>query len=204
MNPSRTLLPFLFLILLLPTVAPAQTDDGPDEMGIFLASGYPLEEGYVPAITPFTIYALLLDPTSVAMSGFEFGYDHVVQGGMEGAVLRLSTNWPPGTIPIIDPAPDPFQGSYSLALPGPVPLGPVNVLMSWDYMLMAPDIVVELNLTGAENPTVPGGLPGYVTPEGIVPCGIAQTCFGTGSRVNAFCPLATEPVTWGTLKGLYR
>jgi len=204
MKPSRKHVLFLLPILLLPNVAPGQTDHGPDEMGIFLAPNYPLEEGSIPALTPFTIYALLLDPTSLAMSGFEFGYDHVVQGGMEGAVVRLSTNWPPGTIPIVDPAPDPFQGSYSIALPGPVPLGPVNVLLSWDYMLLAPNIVVELNLTGAEYPTIPGGLPGYVTPEGIVPCGIAPTCFGTGSRVNAFCPLATEPVAWGSLKGLYR
>ena len=193
----------IVLVLTLSSIALAQPDDSPDVMGVFFDPNYPALEGSVPANVPFTAYVVLMNPTLTVMNGFEYGYDHWVSPVNESLVLRLNTNFPPGII-FINPPFDPFAGSYTIPLAEPVPLGAYNVLMSWDYILLADTFEIHFGLTGAENSTIPGGLPGYWDGTDVVPCGLAQTCWGTGSRMNAWCPLDTEQQSWGTLKGLYR
>lgn len=193
----------IVLLLCLPLTAPAQMDQRPDVMGMSFDPNFVADEGAIPSNTPFTVYALLQNPTQPLLSGFEFGYDHRVMGsGLEGLVLRLDTQFPPGII-IIDPPLDPLQGSYTIGLAAPVPVTLPTVLMSWDYMLLG-NFVVEFDMTAAENGTIPGDFPGYWTPDLVVPCNVIRTCWGTGAAMNAFCPLPTEPQAWGTLKGLYR
>ena len=193
----------IVLLLCLPLTAPAQMDPRPDVMGMSFSPNFVADEGYAPTNVPFTVYALLQNPTQSLLSGFEFGYDHRVWGaGMESLVMRLATNYPPGIL-IIDPPLDPLQGSYTIGLPAPVPTAQPMVLMSWDYMLLG-NIVVEFDMTAAENGTIPGDYPGYWTPDLVVPCNVIQTCWGTGAAMNASCPLPVENHTWGTLKGLYR
>jgi hypothetical protein len=88
-------------------------------------------------------------------------------------------------------------------MPYPVPAAQAVVLMSWDYMLVD-DIAVHLNLGPADNPVFDNGLPAYWGPGGVVAAGLAQTCFGTGARVNEFCPLSEERHSFGRVKSLYR
>lgn len=193
----------LAALLCMSTLALALPDDSPDVVGVFFGAEYLEPEAYIPANTPFDLYVVLSNPTQAAISGFEFGYDHWVASGSESLVLKVNTYFPDGVV-LINPPFDPFVGSYSISLPTPIPADQTVVLLGWQYMLMAPNVVVHFYLTGAENPTVPGGLPGYWGPDGISPLGYAETCFGTGARANEFCPLPTEPQSWGTLKGLYR
>lgn len=193
----------LVALLCLPSLALAIPDTDPDVMGIYFDPDYLIEETYAPPFTPFTAYVVLLNPFQGAINGFEFGYDHWVPPGSESLVFRTATNFPPGII-IINPPIDPLVGSYWISLPHPLPAQESVVLLSWEYMLMADGLVMHMGLTGAEFPTIPGGLPGYWGPDGTSPAGYAETCFGTGARVNEFCPLPVEPQSWGSLKGLYR
>jgi hypothetical protein len=197
----KTLLSLVALFCL-PSLVLALPDPDPDMMGIYFDTDYLSAEILAPINTTFMAHVVLSNPTQVAIGGFEFGYDHWVQPGNEGQVLRLSTNFPPGVI-IINPPFNPLVGSYSISLPTPLLAAESVVLLSWKYMLVAPN-VMHFYLTEAENPSVPGGLPGYWGPDGVVSAGYAATCFGTGSRVNEFCPLPVEHQSWGTLKGLYR
>lgn len=192
----------LVLLFSIPTAALAQSVPTPDVMGAFFDPYYPAQEGTVPPFTPFTVYVVLMNPTQAVINGFEYGYDHWVSPENEGMVFRTATNFPPGII-LINPPFDPFQGSYVISLPEPVPVGTYNVLMSWEYMLMG-NFEMHFDIVAAEATAMPGGLPGYWTGSELVPCGPAETCWGRGSRMNAFCPLAVEAHTWGTLKGLYR
>ena len=193
----------LVALLFLSNLALALPDNSPDVVGVYFNPEYLESDAYVPANSPFNLYVVLSNPTQAAISGFEFGYDHWVASGSEGLVLRLDTYFPDGVV-IINPPFDPFVGSYTISLPTPIPADQTVVLLGWRYMLMAPNIVMHFYLTEADNPSVPGGLPGYWGPDGVVPMGYAETCFGTGARVNEFCPLPTEPQSWGSLKGLYR
>lgn len=192
----------LVLLLSIPALTLAIEDPRPDVMGFYFDPNYPLEERPAGMAVPFDVYAVLMNPSQPVITAFEFGYDHWVPAGMEGLVVRLTTTYPPGII-IIDPPLDPLVGSYQLAFAAPTPTAQYTVLMSWQYMLMG-EFEVGFQMTGGDVPTIPGGLPGYYWEGGIVACDHAQTCHGTGAWVNRWCPLPTEPQSWGTLKGLYR
>jgi hypothetical protein len=193
----------LVALLCLSSLALALPDQSPDVMGIYFDTDYLSAEISAPINTPFIAYAVLSNPTQAAISGFEFGYNHWVRPEHEASVFMLATYFPEGVV-IINPPFDPMEGSYSISLPTPIPASETVVLLSWQYMLVAPNVVMHFFLTEADSPTLPGGLPVYWGPDGARQAGHAGTCFGTGARTNEYCPLPTEPHSWGTLKGLYR
>ena len=198
----KTLLSMIVLMCL-PLITLAITDPSPDVMGIYFDTDYLTEESSAMPNVPFMVYVVLLNPIQSEIQGYEFGYDHWVPTGSEGMVLRLATNFPDGII-ILDPPFDPLVGSYSIWLPTGLPAQQAVVLLSWEYMILGDNFPVHFHLTAAEFPTIPGGLPGYWGPEGVSTTGYAETCFGTGARVNESCPLPVETMSFGTIKGLYR
>lgn len=192
----------LVLLLALPALAYALEDPRPDVMGFFFDQSFPLEENTAQQSVPFMVYAVLMNPSMSTLDGLEFGYDHEVPPGKEGLLFRLATNYPPGAISTVTPW-NPLVGTYALGLATPMPTSSYTVLMSWQYMLLD-DFVMGFHMTGGDPSSFPGGAPGYALQQTLVPCAIAQTCFGTGAYVNSWCPVDTEEHSWGTLKGLYR
>ncbi|MEN8006167.1 MAG: hypothetical protein ABFS42_04090 [Candidatus Krumholzibacteriota bacterium] len=190
------------LLLTIPLAALAQPDPSPDVMGVYFDIGGNQTEIHVPASVPFNAYVVLRNPTQAEITGYEFGYDHWVPPGNEGMVFLLAADLLCDPI-TIDPPTSPLVGSYGCEPSQPVPATPAVVLLTWQYMLLGV-MPMHFNLTPADTPTVPGDLPGYWGPSGITPTEYAETCFGTGARVNEFCPVAVEPQSWGSLKGLFR
>lgn len=193
----------LALLLLIASFAAAVTDPSPDVMGVYFDQNAQNVELYQTPFVQFRVYVILTNPTEPLINGFEFGYDHWARPEDRNLVIRLATNFPPGLI-FIDPPLDPFEGSYSIALPSPLLATEAVVLLSWDYMLIAEYVVVHFNLTEATPSSLGNGLPAYWSINGVVPTGFAQTCFGTGARVNEFCPLPVETYSFGRVKSLYR
>jgi hypothetical protein len=198
----KTLLSLALLLLIAPS-ASAVSDPSPDVMGVYFDQDAWEPELYAPPFTQFRAYVILTNPTETQINGFEFGYDHWARPEDRNLITRVATNYPPGLI-IIDPPLDPFVGSYAIGLPSPFPAAEAVVLLSWDYMLLAPNLVMHLNLTEATPSSLGNGFPAYWSDTGVVSAGFAQTCFGTGARVNEFCPLPVETHSFGRVKSLYR
>ena len=196
----------LLMVSLMATSAFAVVDPDPDMIGVYFdvnADNNCLTTG--PSV-PFFAYVCVTNPTAQAIDAYEFGYQMAVPAGMEGMIFRLATNIANGAASGVDVGVSgPTGGDVIVGLATPLPGGPVVIVHSFQYMLLAA-MEVPVFLTASSSPSLPGGLP-VVQEAGGDLMTLGTSTGGPDipvAMVNGDCPVAVESDTWGGLKSLYR
>jgi hypothetical protein len=199
----RTL--FIFLLAAITATPGFATVDGDfDQIGVY----FDLEADQtclsVGANIPFDAYVVLTKPSDPEVWGFEFGFRIEVPEGFEGAVLRLANT--PACLDLIN---DPtwWEGDWNCGVASPIPFAGENiVVLTWQFMLLTPDLPMLFYVGPADVESVNDGLPAYLGSVGIVPLGVSSGDPGLPvAIVNGECNVVTvDGTNFGSLKSLYR
>jgi hypothetical protein len=152
---------------------------------------------------PFFAYVVVTNPSVPEVLGFEFSYRVAVPAGLEGLVFRLQNASPCW----IWPGNPWYEGDYVCGLASPAPMTGSNVIViTWQFMLLAPGVSMEFFLGPAYVESIADGLPAYAVSDGILPLGVSSGDIGLPvAAVNGDCRVVSvNNVTFGALKGLFR
>ena len=216
----------LLLACLVASSAFAQIDPDPNSIGIYADL-----EAYVPGIlptpnVPFNLYLILTNTDAPSISAYEVGYENVVEVpvGSPGLVFRLGSSIANGVVSGLDlgDSSDILAGDHIVGLASPLVAGPATVLHSWQYMFTTNEVKMTMFISSASQSSLPGIYPVILNAE-------TSTLFNAynstglqdgGPRddmANAVCfvnfvdpegelilPVATEELSFGSLKSLFR
>ncbi len=187
----------------------------PDMLGVY----FDLDANYfctsVQPNVPIDAYVIATNVSADEVHGVEFGYTVLTNVGWDGLVLRLAETLPVGAQNTGDSS-SPLVGDYNVDFASPVPgAGASIVLVTWQYLLLGP-MAVEFHLGPADSESLPDGLPamdvgGSMAPlyplTGPVEWQRPVATLNGDCPVNFRCwihPVATEKLSWSTVKALYR
>ncbi len=197
------ILVLVFAISVAGTCGYATVDTDPDQVGVYFDINADQTCLSVGPSLPFNVYVVLTNPSQPEVFGYEFGYRVVVPPGAEGLVFRLqnlSGCW--------DWSGDPwYESDYVCGLASPIPIvGSNAILVTWQFMLLVPDITMEFYLGPAAVESIADGLPAYANSDGIFPLGVSSGDVALPvAAVNTDCMVvAVEQMSFGELKRWYR
>ncbi len=174
----------------------AIADPTPDLIGLYFdmeADVYCLET--VLPYAPFSMYAVVSNPSVTEMMGFEFGLETPGDLWLLQVATTCNSFW------------DPIEGiPYVVGCGSPVSLGPTTMLVRFDFLLVTPvPEPVYFYLTGAEIPSLPGGEPCLWLPGGeCLPLQIRGGPEGPTAMFNTDCVVDTSPRAFDAVKAAYR
>lgn len=199
---SKTSIGLFCVVALYAAGAGAVIDPAPDRVSIYFDWNADLASVFVGPSTPFFAYVILTNPSSAEIWGFEFGYT-VTPSRAPAQVFRLFSSLPDLAVDLGTNV-DPLAGDYVVGLAEPLPGAPAVVLVTWQYMILAP-MTLEMQIGPSAVESIPDGLPAYEAGGTIVPLGLAVACMAPGEAlVNTECGLAVEATAFGAIKTLYR
>jgi hypothetical protein len=193
----------LVVLVLLASVGYATVDEDFDQVGVYFDLGADVTCISAAANIPFSTYVILTRPSEPEVSGFEFGYRVVVPEGQEGLVFRLANTSPC----IFWDGFDWPEGDYVCGWASPAPFTGDNViLVTWQFMLLVPDLPMQFYLGPATVESIDDGLPAYQGASGILPLGVSSGDPALPvAAVNGDCSVVSvEGMNFGRLKSLYR
>jgi hypothetical protein len=190
------------ILAMVPVGASAQHDPESDAVGVFFdLSASTVGMGVSPNV-PFSVFVILLNPSSVGVWGFEFGY-WLEDGDLSGRIIRLLNALPPNAIDFGENT-DLVSGDYVVGLADPLPGDAAVVLVQWQFMLLVPS-TIYIQLGPSRFQSISGEPPAYEGGGVIIPMSLASSCAGEGrAMINEYCGLEVESNTFGAVKALYR
>jgi len=197
----------LLLVSLMATSAFATIDPDPDMIGVYFD-----ETADVNCLTQgsgagFFVFVVITNPTAPEVWGVEFGYRvATVPAGQDASLFRLAEQLPSGALNVGN-ASDKMLGDYIIGFATPFPGAGNNVtVVSWQYMMLAA-MGLEYYIGPSEVESIPDGLPAYEIGGEIAPLGVSTGHPALGvpaATVNGDCVVATEDVSFGSVKSLFR
>ncbi len=214
----------LLLAILVASSAFAVVDPDPNSIGIYFDLTADLNNNNPVPNVPFNAYLILTNTDAPSVSAYEVGYEIVVPVGMEGLLFRLGSSITNGEVSGLDlgDSSDILAGDHIVGLASPLVAGPATVLHSWQYMFTTNEVKMTMFISSASQSSLPGIYPVILNAE-------TSTLFNAynstglqdgGPRddmANAVCfvnfvdpegelilPVATEELSFGSLKSLFR
>ena len=196
----------LLLASLVATSAFAVIDPDPDMMGIYFDLEADVNCSEQMASVPFWAYLILTNTTAPTVSAYEVGYRN--EGPGPGQLFRLNSLIANGDMTGLDLGEnaDPMMGDHIVGLSSPIPGNPATVLHAWNYMLLA-QVSMDMFITSASQTSIPGPYPVVLNASTSTLFQVGQSTGGPDipvASVNGDCPVATEDVSFGSVKSLFR
>lgn len=197
----------IVILVLSVFVNAASADPEPDVIGIyFQPEAYSFCAPVAPS-TPFTVYIVILDPSSPEVAGAEFSFCVGAASTMSPFYFLLAAHWSAECpMPIDISVLDPCEAGIRVMCTEPIPATGQNVVVAEFRGMVLANTPLYFFLGPHSIPTVDDGLPAYVGVGGQnVPLTCASgDCGSPVANVNGECGVAAEPTTFGSLKSLYR
>ncbi len=189
----------VLLVGMMPVGAGAVVDPTPDLFGVYFDTQGDVADGSVSSSIPFNMYFILTEPSASQILGYEFSYQMNMQPSQEALIFKLGHTLPPGIIDLTMPVYDGLAGEVRQWWPAPVPTSNAVILMTFQYLLLAP-LTAYLTPGPFYAETIVDGLPAYWDGVNTYPMGVAF-CSGV---INDYCGIAVERESFGAVKALYR
>jgi hypothetical protein len=194
----------LLLVSLMATSAFATIDPDPDMLGVYFDLNADNNCTTAPASLPFSAYVMITNCSADNVFGVEFGYQ--VVSSVPGTFFRLGEILPAGALNVGNAA-DPAAGDYIVGFSAPIAGGGANVtVVTWSFLLLAP-VSLDMYLGPSNSPSLANGLPAMEVGGTIVPLGVSTGHPDLGlpaATVNGDCVVATDDVSFGSVKSLFR
>jgi hypothetical protein len=189
----------VLLVGMMPVGAGAVLDPTPDLLGVYFDTQGDIPDLNVGSNMPFNMHFILTEPSASQILGYEFSYQMNMQPSQEALIFKLGHTLPPGINDLTMPVYDGLAGEVRQSWPAPVPTSNAVILMTFQYLLLAP-LTAYLTTGPAYVETVVDGLPAYWDGANTYPMG-APPCSGV---INDYCGIAVERESFGAVKALYR
>ena len=164
-------------------------------------------------LTNFNVYISVTNVEATGLHGLEVGYTIEAVDGSLNTLQRVNSTLPPGAVDLGDSS-DPWEGDYIVGLSSPLPVVESVPFVTWEFLLISPEGLVRFSLGPARTQTFDDGLPAGEIGGISIPLGVVQgagcmpegPCFEMGaySALLAGAPVATEKMSFGAVKSLYR
>ncbi len=200
----------LLLASLIASSAFAVVDPDPNGIGIYFDVTANETSLTINPSIPFNAYLILTNTDAPAISAYEVGYRNVVPAGMEGLLFRLASTIANGVVTGLDlgDSSDILAGDHIVGLAAPLVAGPATVLHAWQYMILSPDMTMEMYISAASQSSLPGIYPVILNSDSST---LFQAYHSTGidgdlpvAGVNGPVPVAVEDASFGSVKSLFR
>jgi hypothetical protein len=189
----------VLLVGMMPVTAGAVLDPTPDLLGVYFDTQGDVADLSVGPSIPFHMHFILTEPSASQILGYEFSYQMNVHPSQGALIFKLGHTLPPGIIDLTMPVYDGLAGEVRQSWPAPVPTTNAVILMTFQYMLLAP-LMAYLTPGPAYVETIVDGLPAYWDGVNTYPMGVSS-CSGV---INDACGVAVERESFGAVKALYR
>jgi hypothetical protein len=183
----------LVLAISLASSAFAVVDPDANSLGFYsdLTADTVLVEGALPN-SMHSVYLILTNPTFDALYGIEYGYD------MGGTGFVLSTTFAYPSIVDVGSA-----GNHIVGFAGPLPTSEATLVSTMSVLFVAGP--VTFTLTGTVPSSVDPALPTLLLPGNVLMSSGDSTNIGNVNfAINGIMPVATESVSFDSIKSLYR
>jgi len=185
----------------------AVVDPDPDMLGIYFDLNADDNCITVPSNTPFFAYLILTNSTAPAINAYEFSFVNCVCAGIENLFFMLASNIAHNVVAGVDVGSHTaLEGQYIVGLAEALPTTEATLLHSWEFMMGAV-LPVQMYIGPTTVPSLPGGLPVVQNAEGSILMTVGTSTGGPEipvATMNTDCVVATENLTWGDIKALYR
>jgi len=199
----------LLLVSLMAGSAFAVTDPDPDMIGIYFDLNANDNCKVIGPSIPFNAYLILTNTTAPAVSAYEVGYTNVVPSGMESMLFRLASTIANGAVSGLDlgDSSDILAGDHIVGLAAPLQAGPATVLHAWQFMILSPDLTMEMFIGAASQSSLPGTFPVILNASDSTLFTAGQSTGGIDTpvaTVNLPCVVGVEDASFGSVKSLFR
>jgi hypothetical protein len=198
------------LVSLMAASAFAVVDPDPNQIGIYFDLDADDNCLIIGPQIPFNAYVILTNTDAPTVSGYEFGYENVVPAGLEGLLFRLESSFGDGNSSGLDlgDSSDILVGDHIVGLSAPLVTSPATILHTYQFLLLSPDVTMEMYLGPASQSSIPGDFPVILNAETSTLFQAGQSTGGIDTAVATVniddCVVGVEDASFGSVKSLYR
>jgi hypothetical protein len=190
----------LLMVSLMAASAFATVDEDPDMLGVYFDLNANDNCGTFGPSVPFNVYFMITNVSAANVFGVEFGYELV---GGTGLYFRLAEILPAGSLNV-GTATNPAVGDYIVGFANPIPGSGANAtVVTWQLLLLAPTSI-DIYLGSSFSESIPDGLPAMEIGGTIAPLGLSTGIGNPAATINGDCVVATDDVSFGSVKSLFR